>query len=506
MDRAEAEAIAVAGGEPARELVLALLDAVDQLDRVRGALDEVARLRERIEGLEREQNRTSQNSSVAPSSDPPLTRQQRRQLARERAKKQLERERREPRSQGGQPGHEGSSRRPAEPEQLSCGPIECLPERCGCGHRFDGGEEQLGEPVCHQQWDLPVILPEVREWRRLRLACPGAGKPVLAGLPDGVSVSAFGPRLHAHVAVLAGVHRLSREKIAVLVSEAYGIEVSTGAVDTMLRRVSRVLHDPWRELHEAIKLAEAVHADETTWLCKRDPCWLWTATTAALVCYRIDPRRTQEAAKRLLGENFGGFLISDRYAGYHWLDVLQQQLCWAHAVRQLTELSERDGAPGKLGVKLLALAGKVFGIHREHVLALADADHPEHPALLALREQLAPLRASFKELLEQGARSRHGKTARFCAGLLQEEPALWTFSEIPGISPTNNDAEQAIRGPVILRRISGGTQSERGNRWIERILSTIETCRRQHRSAHAYITDAIDASLHHRPIPTLVPG
>jgi transposase len=77
---------------------------------------------------------------------------------------------------------------------------------------------------------------------------------------------------------------------------------------------------------------------------------------------------------------------------------------------------------------------------------------------------------------------------------------------VPGINPTNNDAERALRGPVILRRISGGTQSERGNRWIERILSITETCRRQGRSAHEYLNDAIEASLHGRPIPTLVPG
>ena len=496
MDRIEAEAIAVAGGEPARALVVRLFDA----------LGEVAGLQERIEELERQVNRTSRNSSVAPSSDRALTRQQRRQLARERAKKQLERERREARKQGAQPGHEGSSRPPAEPEQLTSDPLDCLPGRCGCGHSFTGAEEQVGEPVCHQQWELVVITPEVREWRRLRLECPDCGKPALAQLPAGVSGSAFGPRLHAHVAVLAGVCRLSREKIVELLGECYGIELSSGAVDTMLRRVSRVLHDPWRELHEAIKLAEAVHADETTWLCKADPCWLWTATTAALVCYRIDPRRTQQAAKRLLGENFGGFVTSDRYVGYHWLDVLQQQLCWAHIVRQLTEISERPGAPGKLGTRLLDIAGQVFAIHREHAPALAGADHPEHPALVALRDQLAPLRERFRGLLDQGTRGRHPKTARFCAGLLEEYPALWTFSEVPGITPTNNDAERAMRGPVILRRISGGTQSERGNRWIERILSTLETCRRQGRSASQYLHDAIDASLNSRPIPTLVPG
>ena len=129
----EAEAIAVAGGEPARELVVRLLDA---LDLVADAVDEVGRLRERVEELERQLNRTSRNSSVAPSSDLPLTRQQRRQLARERAKKQLQREGRERREQGGQPGHEGFSRPAAEPEQLTADPVDCLPGRCGCGHHF----------------------------------------------------------------------------------------------------------------------------------------------------------------------------------------------------------------------------------------------------------------------------------------------------------------------------------------------------------------------------------
>lgn len=503
MDRAQAEAIAMAGGEPARELVLRLLDAFNRLG---DALDEGAVLRERVEELERQLNRNSRNSSVAPSSDPPLTRQQRRQLARERAKRELQRQGRERRGQGAQPGHAGSSREPAGPDELSGGPVQCVPGRCGCGHLFSGAEERVGEPVAHQQWDVPLVVPEVREWRRLRLECPECGRLVLAELPPGVSGSAFGPRLHAHVAVLAGQCRLSREKICELLRECYGISVSVGALDAMIRRVSRVLHDPWRELHEAIKLAEAVHADETTWLCRADPCWLWTATTAVLACYRIDPRRTQEAAKKLLGADFGGFVTSDRYVGYHWLDVLQQQLCWAHVVRQLTELAERHGAPGKLGGQLLELAGQVFDCHRASVPALAAADRPDHPALVALRAQLQPLRERFRGLLEQGTRGRHCKTARFCHGLLNEYDALWTFCEVPGISPTNNDAERAMRHPVILRKISGGTQSERGNRWAERILSIHETCRRQRRSLRDYLLDAITASQHRRPIPTLVPG
>jgi len=144
----------------------------------------------------------------------------------------------------------------------------------------------------------------------VRLQCPACGRPALADLPAGVLRSSFGIRLHAVIALLAGGMRCSRELIARHVSLVLGIEISAGAVDAAIRRVSLVLHDPWRELDQAIKRAKVVHADETTWLMKADPQLLWVAASTAIVCYRVDPRRTQEAAKKLLGEDFGGFVVS----------------------------------------------------------------------------------------------------------------------------------------------------------------------------------------------------
>ena len=94
----------------------------------------------------------------------------------------------------------------------------------------------------------------------------------------------------------------------------------------------------------------------------------------------------------------------------------------------------------------------MFACHREHTAALAAADRPEHPALIALREQLDPLRKQFRELLEQGANATHPKTARFCAGILEEYEALWTFCDVPGVTMTNNDAKRAL-----LRRATNGT-------------------------------------------------
>jgi transposase len=145
------------------------------------------------------------------------------------------------------------------------------------------------------------------------------------------------------------------------------------------------------------------------------------------------------------------------------------------------------------------LARKVIAAHREYL----EADHA--PAWLA--ERLAPLREQIRALLEQCVAGRHERTANFASGLLDEYDALWTFAEVPdaGIDPTNNTAERAMRHPVLMRRIQGGSQSERGNRWVERIQSIRETCRLQHRGVPDWLIAATTAAHHGQPIPSLAP-
>lgn len=473
---ADAERIARAGGEPAVELVL-------------GLLAEITALRERVDEHDRLLKRDSTNSSLAPSKDSPLTRQQRRARERERAKQQGRKQR------GGQPGHEGKTREMVAAGRLD-DHVDHVPVWCGCGHRFTGSEEHVGDPVLRQKWELPEVVPLVIEHRLHRLVCPGCGTAMLAE-GDGISASAFGPRLEAHVAVMAGVYRLSRRQIVELLYEMFGTTVSVGAVNATIMRVSAILADPWRELRDAVRKAQAVHADETSWRLRGETNWLWVAASALMACYRIDPARSQAAAKELLGEDFGSFIITDRYAGYHWLDVLQQQLCWCHAIRQFVSVSERDGAPGRLGHKLLDAAREVISCHRKY---LQDGHE-----LAWLHARLAPYREHIQALLEQGVRGRHLKTRRFCAGLLDEYDALWTFCEVEGIHPTNNVAERALRHGVLLRKIQLGTQSQNGNRWIERICTARETCRLQGRSVLGYLQDATTAAQHRQPIPSLTP-
>ncbi|WP_249019602.1 IS66 family transposase [Conexibacter sp. S30A1] len=449
----------------------------------------------RIEELERRDNRDSRNSSQPPSSDPPKSRAERRREAREKLK-QLSKSKRKP---GGQPGHEGKHRQMVPPERVDHR-SQHLPQACSCGHTFDGSEERVDDPVIHQQWELPPIRPLVFEYELLRLRCPCCGKPRLAELPAGVSWSAFAARLEAHIATLAGVYRLSRRQVREVCQEVFGIPISLGAVDAAIMRMSQVLKDPWEKLREYIQQAGLVHADETSWRLRGAQQYLWLASSALAACYRIDPHRSQAAAKELLGENFGGFVVSDRYAGYHFLDVLQQQLCWCHVIRQLVEVSERHRAAGRLGKKLVKAAREVINIHRRYL----EDDHD----LDWLREQLQPLRERIQALLEQGARGRHQRTANFCSGLLDEYEALWTFCDVENIQIplTNNAAERAVRHAVLLRRIQGGTQSDEGSRWVERICSVRETLRLQDRPVLDYLISAAEAAHHRQPLPSLLPA
>jgi transposase len=143
----EAEAIYGAGREA---VVDALVSAWAALEDLTVTVDA---LRERVDELERQLNRSSKNSSMPPSSDAPMTRQQRRAQAGELAKKLSQRK------PGGQPGHEGNSREMAGAERVD-ERFEHFPRSCaGCGQGFGGDEERLGDPVIHQKWELPPISP-----------------------------------------------------------------------------------------------------------------------------------------------------------------------------------------------------------------------------------------------------------------------------------------------------------------------------------------------------------
>ena len=472
MERAEAEAIL----DGDRETAVTLLMRVGEL------VEANRRLEARVAELEQRLNRSSRNSSLPPSQDPPSA----------PPRPGTPGSGRRP---GGQAGHEGRSRRLLPLERVD-ELIEHWPERCqACARRF--GEDERSDaasPQRHQVCELPPIAVTVAEHRLHRLRCPACAAETRAELPADVPRGAFGARLQAAVATLTVRNRVSRRDTVELMGELFGVELSTGSIDAIVQHAGAALRAPQARLQDQIRSAAAVNVDETGWRLRGGKRTLWGALTPTAAVFRIAPDRHRREAEALLGEEFAGVACSDRWWAYDYLDPERRQVCWSHLIRDFTAHSEGLAAQKEFGEAGRAIAGRLFAAWDEY---RREGDRAR------LLKRIEPLQHELRTLLEQAARkSTKTKYHRlFATNLLKRWPALWTFTLVDGVEPTNNHAERGLRGAVIYRKLSLGSQSEQGERTIERLLSASITCRLQKRSLFAYLTDVLNASIRGDPIP-----
>jgi transposase len=480
VDRAEAEAILDGDRETAVGLLLRLDELVEANQRLVEANE---RLEARVAELERRLNRSSRNSSLPPSQDPPSA------PPRPRGEGSG-------RKQGGQHGHEGRYRRLLPREQVD-EIVEQWPERCrSCARVFAEGERvDVAEPSRRQLAELPPIAVRVTEHRLHRVCCPACAAVTTAEPPAG-SAWAFGPRLQAAVVTLAVRNRVSRRDTTELARELFGVELATGSVDAIIQRAGEALAAPHTRLEQQLKSAPVVNIDETGWKTAGASRTLWGALTSQSAVFRIAPGRHGFEARTLLGERFAGIVCSDRWRGYDYLEPSQRQLCWAHLLRDFTAHSEGMGEQKKFGDDGVRIARHLFAAWESYQ---QDGDRGR------LQTQIAPLEERLRALLDHASRkSARTKYHRlFAKSLLKRWPALWTFAHTDAVEPTNNHAERGLRGAVIYRKLSLGSQSERGERTIERLLSASITCRLQKRSLFAYLTDVLHANIRGDPLPAL---
>jgi hypothetical protein len=261
--------------------------------------------------------------------------------------------------------------------------------------------------------------------------------------------------------------------------------------------VSAALATPVVEAAQYVQRQPVRNADETSGPEKSKRRWLWISVTPVVTLFRLLKTRGAAGAKELLGEVVGGIIGTARYAGYHWLDPRQRQLCWAHLKREVIAWSERTGDTARIGVALLAAENQLFTSWyrvRDGTLTWAD-----------FQVAMLPLMARVRTLLEEGAVGADAKVQGTCRNLLKREAALWTFVWEPGIAPTNNSAERPLRRAVLWRRRSFGTQSEAGSQFVERILTAVTTLRQQRRDVLDFLTMACTAAIHKAPAPSLLP-
>ncbi|MCA1698696.1 MAG: IS66 family transposase [Actinobacteria bacterium] len=492
MRRDELEAVAVAGGEPARVLVVSLLERADRHER------EVARLEARLARLEEQSRSSSRNSSKPPSQDPPKTRKQRRAEAREKAKKWAKADREGvERKAGGQPGHRGAGRKLAPEDQVD-EIANHYPDACGgCGHEFAESEKLPSRrPARHQVSELPPVTVVLSEHRCHRLRCPECKAKTKGELPAEVAGSAFGPALQAAVVTMTCRNRISRRDMSELAKDLFGIQLSVGSVDAICQRAAQILAGPHEALTTSVlESSRALNVDETGWATAGEGRTLWTATTPAAAIFRIAEDRHRDRLDQLIG-GYTGIVCSDRWWAYDHLDPECRQACWQHLKRDFRRHAEGLAEQQAFGEAGLALTGRLFKAWRAF---------SEHQDRRRLKREMKPIQSDLRKLLEHGARKskRTRYHGRFARNLLNLWPALFTFVTVDGVEPTNNAAERSLRGPVIHRKLSHGTRTNDGERFVERALSASVTCRLQGRSLFAYLAELLTAHPRGDPLPTL---
>ena len=377
--------------------------------------------------------------------------------------------------------------------------VDHYPDACGgCGRRF--GDEQRrpgGRFGRHQAAELPPISVIVTEHRTHQLRCWHCRARTSARLPQEMGLSRFGPRLQAAVVTLSAGYRISRRGITELARDLFGVTLCTGSVDAVCQRASDALAGPHCQLQDWVLDQGAVHVDETGWRTSGEGRALWTATTPEATFLQIAEHCNRAQFDALIGTSYPGIVVSDRWNGFEHRDPHQRQVCWSHIQRDFRRHSEGLGEQKTFGEQGLELTRRVFSAWRTYQHEHHDRDR--------LKAEIAPIQTELRQLLEAASpKSRRTRWhRRFANNLLKVWPALWTFTEIDGIQPTNNPAERALRAPVIHRKVSLGTQSNTGERFAERALSAAGTCRLQRRSLFTYLSELITAHNRGDPFPAL---
>lgn len=446
-----------------------------------------ARLEERIAALEAElakAKKNSSNSSKPPSSDIVKPKKPPRKGGKKRRR-------------GGQPGHEQHLRSPFPPEAVN----EFMPYTLdGCPDC--GGTLVLSRrpPEVLQQVEITATPTVVTEHQGLAYWCPHCRKFHYAPFPEAiVRAGLFGPRLTALVAFMKGVCHASFSTIRKFLRDVVRVQVSRGYLAKLIVKVSESLAPAYAELFQRLPGEAVLNIDETGHKENGQKFWTWCFRAQLYTLFRIDKSRGSKVLMEVLGEEFQGVLGCDYFGAYRKYmrecDVLVQ-FCMAHLIRDVKFLTTLPDKKQKAyGERLREALRALFAvIHRREKLSEAG-----------FAKKLEAARAEVLRVAT--TRVPPGNHAQNLAKRFRQHgEAYFRFITTPGIDPTNNLAEQAIRFVVIDRRITQGTRSEAGRHWCERIWTVIATCAQQGRAVFQFLFDSVQANLSGTSPPSLMPS
>ncbi len=401
------------------------------------------------------------------------------------------------RSIGGQPGHVRHERPLVDAALLNGGSHTYVAEICPqCGH---GLQATATPPRVVQQIDIEAVPLRIAEHRALAGWCPQCDRVHYAALPGGIDRGGLvGPRLTTLIAYLKGACHASYSTIRKFLRDVVRVTISRGQLAKVIDKVSQALDAPYEALLANLPAQARLNVDETGHPEDGERWWTWCFRASLYTVFKIDPTRSGDVLLEVLGAEFNGVLGCDYYSAYRRYmrecNVVVQ-FCLAHLIRDvkyLTTLPDaRDRAYGE-GLRE-ALRGLFKIIHQRDTLPDWAFDiHLRAARDAVLRQALAEVPATRASQNIAERFRKHGQ-------------AYFEFVTTPGVAPTNNLAEQAIRFVVIDRRITQGTRGEKGRRWCERIWTVIATCSQQGGSVFNYLSAVVAAYFSGDPVPALLP-
>jgi len=365
-----------------------------------------------------------------------------------------------------------------------------------CGH----GLQAATTPArVVQQIEIEAVPIRIEEHRGLAGWCPHCQKIHYAALPSGIEKGGLvGPRLTTLIAYLKGACHASYATIRKFLRDVVGVSISRGQLAKVISKVSQALDAPYEELLANLPEQARLNVDETGHPEQGERWWTWCFRASLYTLFKIDPTRSGEVLLEVLGEEFDGVLGCDYFSAYRRYmrkcNVLVQ-FCLAHLIRDVNYLTTLPDARDRAyGERLREALRSLFAvIHRRDKLP----DWAFEVRLYEARDEV--LRQALHAV--PPTRPSQNMAKRF----VKHGKAYFEFVTTPGVEPTNNLAEQAIRFVVIDRHITQGTRGEKGRRWCERIWTVIATCSQQGRSVFEYLSAAVAAYFGGGAAPSLLP-
>jgi transposase len=397
----------------------------------------------------------------------------------------------QPHRPGRKAGHAGAWRQPP-PVQASDEHIEVRLTTCPhCGSGLEGSEQQAIEQTIVE---VPQVPPRIIRLRTYRQSCPCCQQSVASSHPVQVStaIGAAGTQLGARaIGIASSLNKqmgLPLRKTAQVMQRLLGVQVTPGGLSQTMQRAAHRLQPDYEQLQQQLQHSAALYSDETGWWVGEPGYWLWVLTNEQGTYYHITSSRSRDTARQLIGEHYGGVLVSDCLAIYDDLNPLQHK-CYAHHLKALSDTLQMPEAKGSLYLlELRALLKTAL------VLKHIQSDiHPERACTLRhLLEQridqlLAPARGDPEHPLSL-------PEDKFRLRLLKQRDHLFTFLDHPQVEGTNNRAERQLRPAIVSRKISCGNKTQAGAETWQILASWAATCQQQDESFIVRVAEAMRLS------------